>query len=142
MRHLSLRHLIASTLLSLLAACGGGGGGGSGETLLGSTPQPNAAVVPPSSTPAASGTPATPAAPETAAQPSEPAPVAQPVVALSRKEAARFLGRATFGANLSSIDALAASDASAWLTTQFAKPQTLHRAYIDRMLAVQAAGGA
>ena len=142
MRHLSLRHLIASTLLTLLAACGGGGGGSSGDTLLGSTPQPNAAVVPPSSTPATAGTPATPAAPETVAQPSDPVPVAQPVVALSRKEAARFLGRATFGANLSSIDALAASDASAWLTTQFAKPQTLHRAYIDQMLAVQAAGGA
>ena len=69
----------------------------------------------------------------------QPRPAPAPVAAriFTRKEASRFLGRATFGPNMAAIDALAASNSDAWFAEQFAKPQTLHRAYIDKLLAAQ-----
>ena len=138
MTHAKLRRLLASTLLSLLAACGGGGGG---DSQTPSAQQPVVTVPPP-----ATGTPATPADPGTVTPPvvvtptaPAPAPVATRV--FTRKEASRFLARATFGPNMAAIDALAASDSDAWFAEQFAKPQTLHLAYMDKLLAAQVASG-
>ncbi len=45
---------------------------------------------------------------------------------VSAQEASRFLGQATFGPKMAEIDALAQTGYDAWLTAQFAKPQTLH----------------
>ncbi|OYO29059.1 DUF1800 family protein [Janthinobacterium sp. PC23-8] len=132
----TLRRLLTSTLLSLLAACGGGGGG---DSQTPSAQQP-VVTVPPPATP----TPTTPTTPADSGAVTPTAPAPAPVAArqFTRKEASRFLGRATFGPNMAAIDALAASDSDAWFKEQFAKPQTLHRAYIDQLLAAQAAGGA
>lgn len=139
MSYPNLRRVLASTLLSLLAACGGGGGGDSAQP---SVQQPGVIVSPPVTTPAvpAPATPGDTAPPVVVA----PAPVPAPTLArtFTRPEAARFLGRATMGPSMAAIDALAASDSDAWFAAQFAKPQTLHRSYIDQMLATQAAGGA
>ena len=136
MTHAKLRRLLASTLLSLLAACGGGGGG---DSQTPSAQQPVVTVPPP-----ATGTPTVPADPGTVTPPvvvtpTAPAPVAARV--FTRKEASRFLARATFGPNMAAIDALAASDSDAWFAEQFAKPQTLHLAYMDKLLAAQVASG-
>ncbi len=43
-----------------------------------------------------------------------------------RKDAARFLRQATFGASRDAIDSLVAQGYAAWLDQQFAKPQVLH----------------
>lgn len=138
MTHVKLRRLLASTLLSLLAACGGGGGG---DSQAPSAQQPVVTLPPP-----ATGTPTTPADPGTVTPPvvvtpttPAPAPVAARV--FTRKEASRFLARATFGPNMAAIDALAASDSDAWFAEQFARPQTLHLAYMDKLLAAQVASG-
>lgn len=136
MTHAKLRRLLASTLLSLLAACGGGGGG---DSQAPSAQQPVVTVPPP-----ATGTPTTPADPGTVTPPvvvTPTAPAPAPVAArvFTRKEASRFLARATFGPNMAAIDALAASDSDAWFAEQFAKPQTLHLAYMDKLLAAQVA---
>ncbi|PJD00076.1 DUF1800 domain-containing protein [Janthinobacterium sp. BJB1] len=129
MKHPTLRRVLATTLLSLLAACGGGSGGQSGSVQ-------NPDVTAPS-TGGASGD----AAGETVPPPPLTTPPAAPAVTFTRQAASRFLGRATFGPNMADIDALAASDSDAWFQAQFSKPQTLHRKYIDAMLAAQAAGG-
>ena len=126
----TLRRLLATTLLSLLAACGGGG-----DSKTGATQNPNLSAVPPATT--APGT--TPG--DTVAPPPLTTPPANQTATFTRQEASRFLGRATFGPNMAAIDALAASDSDAWFRAQFSKPQTLHRKYIDAMLAAQAAGG-
>ena len=147
MSYPNVRRVLASTLLSLLAACGGGGAGDSQQP---SSQQPEVTVPPAVTTPAAPTTPTTPAnpaAPDATTPPvvqPAPAPAPAPVAArtFTRSEASRFLARATFGPNMAAIDALAASNSDAWFAAQFAKPQTLHRSYIDQMLATQAAGGA
>ena len=127
----TLRRLLAIVLLSLLAACGGGGG----DSKTGAAQNPNLSAVPPATT--APGT--TPG--DTIAPPPLTTPPANQAATFTRQEASRFLGRATFGPNMAAIDALAASDSDAWFRAQFSKPQTLHRKYIDAMLAAQAAGG-
>ena len=135
----NLRRLLASTLLSLLAACGGGGGG---DSQTPAAQQPVVTVPPPATgTP---GTPTVPADPGTVTPPvvvTPTAPVPAPVAArvFTRKEASRFLGRATFGPNMAAIDALAASNSDAWFADQFAKPQTLHLSYMDKLIAAQVA---
>ena len=137
----NLRRLLASTLLSLLAACGGGGGG---DSQTSSAQQPVVTVPPP-----ATGTPATPTVPAdpgtvtppVVVTPTAPAPAPVAARVFTRKEASRFLARATFGPNMAAIDALAASDSDAWFAEQFAKPQTLHLAYMDKLLAAQVASG-
>lgn len=58
----------------------------------------------------------------------------------STAEASRFLGQATFGANETSINNLMQVAYRPWLEQQFATPQTLHRAYMDRIQATLAAG--
>ena len=141
MSYPNVRRVLASTLLSLLAACGGGSGGDSQQP---SAQQPEVTIPPVATPPTAPTTPTTPeTTPPPVVQPA-PAPAPAPVAArtFTRPEASRFLARATFGPNMAAIDALAASDSEAWFAAQFAKPQTLHRSYIDQMLATQAAGGA
>ena len=127
----TLRRLLAVTLFSLLSACGGGG-----DSNTSSTQNPNVSAVPPATT-APGTTPGDTIAPP----PLTTSPASQAATTFTRQESSRFLGRATFGPNMAAIDALAASDSEAWFRTQFSKPQTLHRKYIDAMLAAQAAGG-
>ena len=139
MSYPNVRRVLASTLLSLLAACGGGSGGDSQQP---SAQQPEVTIPPVATPPTA---PTTPTTPDTTTPPVvQPTPAPAPAAArtFTRAEASRFLARATFGPNMAAIDALAASDSEAWFAAQFAKPQTLHRSYIDQMLATQAAGGA
>ncbi|MGX9782132.1 DUF1800 domain-containing protein [Janthinobacterium lividum] len=133
----TLRRLLAITLLSLLAACGGGG-----DSNTGAIQNPDISVVPPGTT--APGDPASPGTTPGDTIPPPPLttpPAGQAATTFTRQEASRFLGRATFGPNMAAIDALAASDSDAWFRAQFSKPQTLHRAYIDKLLAAEAAGG-
>jgi uncharacterized protein (DUF1800 family) len=53
----------------------------------------------------------------------------------SQTNASRFAGQATFGANDATIAAVSSSGYTAWLNEQFAKPQTLHRTYMDQVTA-------
>lgn len=124
MNHPTLRRLLAMTLLSLLAACGGSG------SQTGAVQQPDV------SAPSTGGAPD-----ETVPPPPLTTPPAAQAVTFTPQQASRFLGRATFGPNMTAIDALAASDSDAWFKAQFSMPQTLHRKYIDALLAAQAAGG-
>ena len=59
----------------------------------------------------------------------------------SQEGASRFLAQSTFGPTSASIDQLAASNYSAWIDAQFAKPQTLHRATLNQAAADLAATG-
>ena len=87
---------------ALLAACGGGGSGG----------------------PESGGT-ATPAA----ADPTPSTPATSPP---SRRDAARFLSQASFGATgPAQVDALVTQGFDGWLTAQFAKPAALHIDYLN-----------
>ncbi|WP_372526799.1 DUF1800 family protein [Piscinibacter sp.] len=65
-----------------------------------------------------------------------------PDVAPSTSEASRFLAQATFGPTDASIAALTQQTYGAWLADQFAKPQVLHRSYMDEVAATLAAIGA
>ncbi|MDX8121792.1 DUF1800 domain-containing protein [Janthinobacterium sp. GMG2] len=133
----TLRRLLAITLFSLLSACGGGG-----DSKTSSTQNSNVSAVSPATT--APGDTAAPGSTTGDTIPPPPLttpPASRTAVTFTRQEASRFLGRATFGPNMAAIDALAASDSEAWFRAQFSKPQTLHRKYIDAMLAAQAAGG-
>ncbi|SFX28631.1 Uncharacterized conserved protein, DUF1800 family [Janthinobacterium lividum] len=127
----TLRRLLAITLFSLLSACGGGG-----DSKTSSIQNPDVSVVPPANNASDSSAGDTIPPP-----PLTTPPASRTAVTFTRQEASRFLGRATFGPNMAAIDALAASDSEAWFRAQFSKPQTLHRKYIDAMLAAQAAGG-
>ncbi|OBV38165.1 DUF1800 domain-containing protein [Janthinobacterium psychrotolerans] len=141
MTHTTLRRLLASTLLSLLAACGGGGG----DSQPPAVQQPVVTNPPPAtSTPSIPATPTTPAdqgtaTPPVVVTPAAPAPMPVAGRVFTRKEASRFLGRATFGPNMAAIDALAASDSDAWFADQFARPQTTHLSYMDKLIAAQVA---
>ena len=53
----------------------------------------------------------------------------------SQTEAARFLAQASFGADDASIAEVSQRGYRLWLAGQFAKPQRLHRDYMDRMAA-------
>lgn len=131
----SLRLVATAISLSLLTACGGGGGGSDSPST--SIQKPDVTVSQPDST---SSTDAK--APIDTVAPPVVTPPTSPNVGFSRKEASRFLARATFGPNMAAIDELATGGAASWFARQFAAPQTLHRKYIDNLLAVQAAGGA
>jgi uncharacterized protein (DUF1800 family) len=56
------------------------------------------------------------------------------------KLASRFLAQASFGPTRASIDEVTNNGVEAWLTAQFAKPQILHRAYVEQVKATLAAG--
>ncbi|KAB8044909.1 DUF1800 domain-containing protein [Janthinobacterium aquaticum] len=140
-----LRRVLAPAVLALLTACGGGAGDSAPATSV----NPTSPGVPPTTTPGTStGTPGDTTPPVSTPTPADPTPpvvtVPPPAQALrlTTREASRFLGRATFGPNMTAIEQLAASDAASWFTQQFSAPQTLHRKYIDTLLAAQAAGGA
>jgi len=138
------RSLTAATLLALLAACGGGGSDTTPATSL----NPTSPAVPPGTPGTSTDNPGNGTPTVTTPAPADPAPPVVTVpppsqaVRLTQKEAARFLGRATFGPNIAAIDELSASDTASWFAQQFSAPQTLHRKYIDNLLAAQAAGGA
>ena len=59
----------------------------------------------------------------------------------SKAESARFLTQTTFGPSEAEINALSASSYSAWLEAQFAKPQAMHRSYLNQASADLAATG-
>ena len=59
----------------------------------------------------------------------------------SKVESARFLTQTTFGPSEAEINALSASSYSAWLEAQFAKPQAMHRSYLNQASADLAATG-
>ena len=66
------------------------------------------------------------------------APAPAPAAAAStptKAEASRFLAQSTMGPSSADIDHLATMQYAAWLDEQFAKPQTLHRAYINQATA-------
>ena len=65
-------------------------------------------------------------------------PANEPV---SKAESARFLTQATFGPTEAEIDAVATTGYAAWLEAQFAKPQALHRSYLNQASADLAATG-
>ncbi|MES2739802.1 MAG: DUF1800 domain-containing protein [Pseudomonadota bacterium] len=54
--------------------------------------------------------------------------------------ASRFLAQASFGPTAATINQVASGGAQAWMTAQFAKPQVLHRAYMDRIQAGMTGG--
>ncbi|MES2295617.1 MAG: DUF1800 family protein [Pseudomonadota bacterium] len=62
--------------------------------------------------------------------------------AISQADAARFLASATFGARMPEIDAMLVSGYGNWIEAQFAKPQTLHRSYMDTLKATLPTGTA
>ena len=53
----------------------------------------------------------------------------------TQAEASRFLGQSTMGASATDISHLSAMSYSAWFDEQFAKPQTLHRLYLNQATA-------
>ena len=99
---LSVSTASAALAAAALLAACGGGGGGSFDP----------------------GT-ATPAAPD-------PTPSAPPAAPPSRRDAARFLSQASFGATgAPQVDALVSQGFDAWLTAQFARPAALHMDYLN-----------
>lgn len=59
----------------------------------------------------------------------------------STEDSARFLAQASYGADDASMARLQQISLSAWIDEQFAKPQTLHRAHMDKAAADLAATG-
>jgi uncharacterized protein (DUF1800 family) len=106
-----LRAALALSALTLLASCGGGG----------------------SSTPASGGAVVVSPGQDGATLPIE---VTNPTDA----QASRFLAQASFGATTPGIAEVVGGGANGWLTSQFAKPQTLHRDYLNSIAATLAAG--
>lgn len=63
---------------------------------------------------------------------SEPTPATPTTPPPTRRDAARFLSQATFGATgPAQVDALVAQGFDGWLTTQFARPAALHLDYLN-----------
>lgn len=61
-----------------------------------------------------------------------PVPAPAPAVPPSRRDAARFLSQASFGATgPAQVDALVSQGFDAWLTAQFARPAALHMDYLN-----------
>ena len=110
---------IATTVVLTLAACGGGSGGGGTDTGDGS------------GTGDGGGT-GTGTGPVTTV-PTSTKPTAA--------EASRFLMQATMGPSEADINKLTGMSYGDWLDEQFAKPQTLHRLYINQAAADLSAVG-
>ena len=111
------RGAFASALIVLVAACGGGGKDAT-DAGPGPAPGPGAGAGPGGSTP---GT---------------------VVDAPTKTEASRFLAQATMGPTATEIDRLSTISYATWFDQQFAKPQSLHRIYINQASADAAAVGA
>jgi uncharacterized protein (DUF1800 family) len=133
-------------LAALLAACGGGSSpdNGSAPTSLAANAAPLQAAVP-TGTQAEAGTPAAvvtaPSADEDAKPMAKTVPTGTAATTVVTPSAAsRFLAQATFGPTATSINALVASNKSDWINAQFAKPQALHRSYVEQIGATLAAG--
>jgi uncharacterized protein (DUF1800 family) len=109
MRQPVLRSGLASALFVLLTACGGGGSGGSDGAGTGG---------PGSGTANGGGS-------------------TQPPIndIPTRTQAARMLVQASFGPTSADIERLASDGYGAWLNEQFAKPQILHRDYMNSIAA-------
>ncbi len=92
----------AALASAALLAACGGGGGGSSDPGTASPATPDPAPSPPSAAPP------------------------------SRRDAARFLSQASFGATgAPQVDALVTQGFDAWLTAQFAKPAAVHMDYLN-----------
>ena len=70
-----------------------------------------------------------------------PDAAAQAVVVPTATEASRFLTQATFGATSKEIQRLSGMTYVAWIEDQFAKPQVLHRLYMNQAAADLASVG-
>ncbi|MEO7010113.1 MAG: DUF1800 family protein, partial [Caldimonas sp.] len=70
-----------------------------------------------------------------------PDAAAQAVVVPTQSEAARFLTQATFGPSSKEIQRLSGMTYAAWIDDQYAKPQTLHRLYMNQAAADLASVG-
>ncbi|MGZ5236996.1 MAG: DUF1800 domain-containing protein [Caldimonas sp.] len=68
-------------------------------------------------------------------------PAVQAVKTPTPTEASRFLTQATFGPTEAEINRLSTMQYGAWIDEQFAKPQTLHRLYINQASADLASVG-
>jgi uncharacterized protein (DUF1800 family) len=103
----TVRTAIAVAVLAALVACSGGGGGNGSATggIAGNTGTPGAG--------------------------SATAPADTP----TQTQASRFLAQASFGATTTDIDLLATGGLGVWITGQFDKPQSLHRAAMDATVA-------
>ncbi|NEX61668.1 DUF1800 domain-containing protein [Noviherbaspirillum sp. 17J57-3] len=97
----------------MLAACGGGGGASGPAGSAGGT---------------ANGT-----APGSAS--SSATSSAAPTDIPTQPQAARLLAQASFGATSADIDHMTSLGMSGWIDEQFAKPQRLHRTYVDDIVA-------
>ncbi|MEO7339123.1 MAG: DUF1800 family protein [Caldimonas sp.] len=64
-----------------------------------------------------------------------PEAAAQAVVVPTASEASRFLTQSTFGPSAPEIRRLSGMSYAAWIDDQFAKPQTLHRVYMNQAAA-------
>ncbi len=104
---MSLRLLVQTALFAIVVGAAGCGGGGASSTPGPSGTTPPVGVPPPVTAP-----------PEAAPHPTQ-------------LSASRFIGQATFGPTMAQITQLTASDFSSWINTEFAKPATLRRTYLD-----------
>ena len=81
-----------------------------------------------------SGSSVAPVPPTTTTPPPPPLPP-------TSAQAARMLGQASFGPSVGEINGVISSGYSGWIDAQFGKPQLLHRAYMDSVVALLPAGG-
>jgi uncharacterized protein (DUF1800 family) len=58
----------------------------------------------------------------------------------TQQEASRFLAQATFGPTTADVSSVVTIGYAAWIDDQFAKPQKLHRTYMDTVAATLPAG--
>ena len=145
------RGAITASLASLVLI-GGCGGNRDSSTSDPSTDVASGGTTPPgviasSPSPSPPSVPSPPPPPAPAPPPPSPPVTASPVFSdkPTNVEAARFLTQATFGPSMESIAALDATGFRAWLSDQWAKPQTLMQPAIqaneDAFMAAHAGKG-
>ncbi len=122
----------AAALLAALAACGGGGSASSsGGTDVAAGTETGTGT-------STSSGPGTGSAADSGGTPTAAAPTAP---SNSAAAAARFLVQATYGPTSADIQRLQSMSYAAWIDEQFAKPQALHRDYMNLAAADLAATG-
>jgi len=136
--NVKLRSSLLVTLMLSLAACGGGSSNGSATPGTIST-----AGISVASEPASATSPSVSALSRQSTLVRQGATQATAAVAtpLTRAEAAQFLGQASFGPTMASIDALVASSKADWINNQFQLAPTLHRNHIIQVAATGVAVG-